>query len=62
MDPAITGLISWIAGIESFPSIEIWIGFFVTIFGIGMVTYGEKMRDSNQVSTGKHVDDEDASL
>ena len=50
LDPAVTGLLSWGAGIEPIPRIEIWIGGFITLFGIGMVTFGEHFREEEEKS------------
>lgn len=44
VDPIMTGIIVWIAGIECIPDIYTWIGGFVVLSGVGLITYGEYQR------------------
>lgn len=39
-----TGIIAWIAGIEGIPDLYTWIGGFVVLSGVGLITYGEFLR------------------
>jgi hypothetical protein len=46
VDPAITGLIAWLCGIEGVPDIATWAGGFVVVFGVGLIIVGESRRES----------------
>ena len=48
MDPIMTGMIAWIAGIEGIPDIYTWVGGSVVIAGVGLITYGEYQRTSRE--------------
>ncbi len=51
VDPAITGLISWCAGLEGIPDLKTWLSGFVVISGVALITYGEHLRELR-----KHLD------
>lgn len=44
VDPAITGVISWLVGIEGVPDVYTWSGGIVVIGGVLMVIFGENQR------------------
>ena len=44
LDPVLTGVIVWIAGIEGVPDLYTWIGGTVIIIGVGFITVGEYKR------------------
>jgi len=44
LDIPVTGILSWLIGIESIPDFYTWIGTTIVIFGIGFVSYGENTR------------------
>eukprot|EP01039_Chlorochromonas_danica_P003650 gene3650-3996_t len=46
VDPAVTALISWIFGIEALPGIFSWLGGGVVIAGVGIIGYGERVREA----------------
>jgi drug/metabolite transporter (DMT)-like permease len=42
LDPALTALISWIAGLEHLPTVFSWIGGAVVMSGIGLISFSER--------------------
>jgi hypothetical protein len=44
LDPVLTGIIVWMAGIEGVPDISTWIGGIVIMSGVGLITVGEYSR------------------
>lgn len=48
VDPIMTGIIAWIAGIEGIPDLYTWIGGFVVISGVALITYGEHQRSHTE--------------
>lgn len=45
VDPAITGIISWSAGLEDIPSLQTWIGGFTVVTGVLLIIIGENSRE-----------------
>ena len=45
IDPTLTGIISYIAGIESVPNSTIFVGGFVIMIGVAVITVGIHRRD-----------------
>ena len=41
VDPLVTGVLSYIAGLEAIPDVGTWLGGFVTIAGVAVISYGE---------------------
>jgi drug/metabolite transporter (DMT)-like permease len=44
VDPAITGIISWLVGIEGVPDVYTWSGGIVVLGGVLIVIFGENQR------------------
>jgi hypothetical protein len=42
MDPALTAIISWLAGVEPLPMAFSWIGGTIVMTGIGLISFAEK--------------------
>ena len=61
VDPLVTGFLSYMAGLEAIPDVGTWLGGFVTIAGVAVISYGESRRSGSgagsvtgaSVSTGK---------
>ncbi len=53
------GLVSWLSGIEGFPDIYTWVGGFVILAGIGIITYSEHLAHSSTNSTDSTITNED---
>jgi hypothetical protein len=62
LDPALTAIISWIARIESLPSWYCWVGGFIVMSGVGIISFGEKDHPSNDedVTKSKTKSDDDS--
>jgi len=45
LDPAVTGVISWAAGLEGVPPASTWIGGVVVMLGVGTISAGERGRE-----------------
>jgi len=41
VDPAVTGLISWLIGVEGLPDVFTICGGFIVVLGVALVTVGE---------------------
>lgn len=55
LDPILTGIISWAAGLEGVPDIFTWIGGGVVICGSGVISYGGQVRQSQSESKGNNM-------
>lgn len=44
LDPIITAFLAWFSGLEGLPSIYSWLGGFIVIAGVTLITYGESLR------------------
>ena len=50
VDPLVTGVLSYMAGLEAIPDVGTWLGGFVTIAGVAVISYGESRRSAGQGS------------
>lgn len=57
VDPAVTAILSWAIGVESLPSMFSWIGGFVVMAGVGIISYGEHVRTHNEDKSHDHHKD-----
>ena len=44
MDPALTAVLSWVAGIESLPTLFSWIGGAVVMTGVGIISFAGEQK------------------
>jgi drug/metabolite transporter (DMT)-like permease len=56
IDPFLTGLMSWMGGLEGIPGKYVWIGGFVTTVGGALVIYGEHQRSLLRPLEGESVE------
>ena len=56
LDPGITGLMSWGAGLEAFPSASTFLGIGVVAVGIGIVVVQQHRREADEAAAGIHHD------
>jgi hypothetical protein len=63
VDPAITGIISWLVGIEGVPDVYTWSGGIVVIGGVLIVIFGEnqRLKEEAQEALLNNEDDESQS-
>lgn len=50
LDPVLTGIMVWMAGLEGIPDLYTWIGGGVIMFGVGLITIGEYNRSHQKVN------------
>lgn len=50
VDPAITGMISWSAGLEDIPSLQTWVGGLTVVTGVLLIIVGENSREKHNDS------------
>ena len=51
VDPAITGIISWLVGLEHIPNVVIWIGGCIIVGGVCTISYGEHIKELSPVTS-----------
>lgn len=42
IDPALTAILSWMAGIEMLPTLYSWIGGVIVMLGVGILSVAEQ--------------------
>jgi hypothetical protein len=47
VDPAVTAIISWAAGVEHWPSLFAWFGGAIVMSGVGLISFGEHQRSES---------------
>lgn len=57
VDPAVTGVISWAAGLEGIPDVWTWLGGVVVMAGVGVVSLGEHRRLEHEQAQQEEADD-----
>jgi hypothetical protein len=55
VDPALSGMFAWLAGLEGIPPLLTWIGGVVVIGGVAAITRGEYSRERGEESLVKPV-------
>lgn len=58
LDTPVTGIISWVAGLEGIPDMKTWISASVMISGVGVIILGEHYRNSGSHGRPSHSTDD----
>lgn len=58
VEPLVTGGISWMAGLEALPDMGTWVGGFVVLGGVGLISCGEHCREAAESSAQRDDEEE----
>lgn len=61
LDPALTAILSWMAGVETLPSLYSWFGGFLVMVGVAVISIGEHQHD-DESQTPKLISESDNSI